>query len=182
MKKVLFLVFFLSGSLSYAHARLKASDEIKIRSMNAGVKTGPCGGYPRVAQPAVLTAGQSVVVHWEETIYHPGRFEFYFSDAGETQFTLLKSVENNQKSQPLPHQFSTTLTIPDVTCEQCTLQMIQVMAENPNNPTYYYSCADMQVQKGTSTTPTPSSSPTVTPTPTATPTPKIPSGNEHCDS
>jgi hypothetical protein len=161
MKRIIFLSIFLIGSLALAHARLKASDMIKIRSTDPGVKTGPCGTYARGTQPAVLTSGQTINVTWEETIYHPGRFEFYFSSANDANFTFLKSVENNQVNNALPHQFSTTLTLPNVTCTNCTFQMIQVMAENPAAPTYYYSCADMQVKAAGTTTP-----PAATPTPT----------------
>lgn len=174
MKGILFLAFFMASSLALAHARLKASEVIKIRSTNPGVKTGPCGGYPRVAAPAVVLPGQTLTVSWEETIYHPGRFEFYFSPAGDKNFTLLQTVTNDQKSQPLPHQYSTTVTLPNTTCNECTLQMIQVMAENPSNPTYYYSCADLQVKAPVSTqtpTPTPIFTPTPTPTPSSTPPP-----------
>jgi len=164
MKRIIFLSIFLIGSLANAHARLKASDAIKIRSTDPGVKTGPCGTYARGAQPALLTSGQSITVTWEETIYHPGRFEFYFSSANDANFTFLKSIENTQKNNALPHQFSTTLTLPNVTCTNCTFQMIQVMAENPAAPTYYYSCADMQL-KASDTVPVATPTPSLTPTP-----------------
>ncbi len=155
---LIFLFIFTMGSLSLAHSRLKASDSIKIRSMNPGVKTGPCGGLARVAQPAVLKAGDTVTVTWEETIYHPGRYEFYFSQSGDSNFTLLKTVPNGVNNTPVPHQFSTTLALPNVACDDCTLQMIQVMTENPNNPSNYYSCADMQLKAIGTTPPTPAPS------------------------
>lgn len=142
------------SSVSWAHSRLKASEMVKIRGNDPGVKVGPCGGLARVAQPAVLNPGSTITVYWEETIYHPGRFEFYFSEAGDQNFVLLKTIQNNSAGTPLPHQFNTTLTLPNKSCTACTLQMIQVMTENPNNPTNYYSCADMQL-KATTTTPDP---------------------------
>ncbi|WP_413290437.1 SCE4755 family polysaccharide monooxygenase-like protein [Bdellovibrio sp. HCB337] len=167
---ILWSGILLSVSFAQAHSRLKASDVIKIRSTDPGVKIGPCGGFVRVAQPAVINGGQSITVTWEETIYHPGRFEFYFSTGGDQNFTLLKTIQNNQQGMPLPHQFSTTLNIPDVNCSACTFQMIQVMTENPANPTNYYSCADMQV-KGSATAPSPTPTPAATATPSTTPTP-----------
>ena len=160
------IVFFICtlmavSSVSLAHSRLKASDMIKIRGNDPGIKVGPCGNLPRVAQPAVLNPGSTITVYWEETIYHPGRFEFYFSEAGDQNFVLLKTIPNNTAGTPVPHQFNTTLTLPNKPCTACTLQMIQVMTENPNNPTNYYSCADMQL---TATTTTPDPTP-VEPTP-----------------
>lgn len=171
MKVVIFLATLLGASFAFGHARLTGSDVIKIRSTNAGVKVGPCGGYARVAAPAVLQGGQTITVTWEETIYHPGRFEFYFSSQGDANFTFLKSVDNNQQGLPLPHQFSTTLTLPNVSCNGCTFQMIQVMAENPAAPTYYYSCADMQLTASGAATPTPTPTPTSSPAPSASPSP-----------
>lgn len=160
MKMILFALLFVS-SVAGAHSRLKASTGINTRGTDPGVKTGPCGLYPKVT-PAVLTSGQTLTVTWEETIHHPGRFEFYFSQAGEANFQLLKTVENTQNDNNVPHQYSTTVTLPNVTCDSCTFQMIQVMTENPAAPTNYYSCADMQLKAAGTGTPTPA--PTVAPT------------------
>lgn len=162
MRMIFFVLLFVS-SVAGAHSRLKPTAEIKTRSTDPGVKTGPCGGYAKVA-PAVLTGGQTITVTWEETIHHPGRFEFYFSQAGESAFQLLKSVENTQNDTNVPHQYSTQVTLPNVTCDSCTFQMIQVMTENPAMPTNYYSCADMQLKAaGSGATPAPTAAPTVCP-------------------
>ena len=157
---LLVISLMLFSSLGHAHARLKANPAIKIRSTSDGIKTGPCGGLPRSATPAVLTAGQTVTVEWEETIYHPGQFEIYFSAANDQNFSLLKTIPQDQNNQNLPHQFSTTITLPNVACQACTLQLIQVMLENPNVPTYYYSCADMQLTASSTTITTPTPAPT----------------------
>jgi hypothetical protein len=163
VKCVFALLLMMTASISYGHSRLKPGAAINIRGTNPGVKVGPCGGLPRVA-PAVLPPGQTITVEWEETIYHPGRFEFYFSTGNDQNFTLLKTVENTQNNQNLPHENSTTLTLPNVSCDACTFQMIQVMLENPASPTNYYSCSDMQLKAG-------ATMPTTTPTPTPTPAP-----------
>lgn len=172
--KIIFLIgtsiftLLASASISMAHSRLKASDMIKIRGNDPGIKVGPCGNLARVAQPAILNPGSTITVYWEETIYHPGRFEFYFSEGDDKNFVLLKTIQNTSAGTPLPHQFNTTLTLPNKTCAACTLQMIQVMTENPNNPTNYYSCADMHLKSTTTnpdptpTEPTPSTSPVET--------------------
>jgi Chitin binding domain. len=165
MMSLLALIF---ADTAHAHSRLKASEMIKIRGNDPGIKIGPCGGLARVT-PAVINPGSTITVYWEETIYHPGRFEFYFSEAGDQNFVLLKTIQNNSQGTPLPHQFNTTLTLPTKTCDNCTLQMIQVMTENPNNPTNYYSCADMQLKSATN-----NPDPTPTPTDPTTPTPADP--------
>ncbi|MBC7369985.1 MAG: lytic polysaccharide monooxygenase [Bdellovibrionaceae bacterium] len=163
--KIFFAVaLFFVPVLAGAHSRLKASNTIQIRSTNPGIKSGPCGGLARSLTPATLTPGQNVVIEFEETIFHPGRFEIYFSPAGEANFTLLKTIPQNpaNNSGNVPHQFLTSVTLPNVTCTDCTLQLIQVMLENPAVPSLYYSCADLQLKAaGTpSTTPTPVASPT----------------------
>ena len=158
------------GVKALAHARLKTAGGIVPRSTNAGIKIGPCGGVARLANPAVFPPGATITVEWEETINHPGRFEFFFSPAGDANFQMLKSVPDNQNgTNDLPHQYSTTLTLPNTPCTDCTLQMIQVMTENPAAPSLYYSCADIRLQAG-ATMPTPMP-PTTQPPPTTGPTP-----------
>ncbi|MBX9768256.1 MAG: lytic polysaccharide monooxygenase [Bdellovibrionales bacterium] len=139
-----------------AHTRLKgAGNTLVPRSNNAGIKTGPCGGLPRSATPAIFKAGETIRVNWEETIDHPGRFEFYFSPANDQNFSLIKTVIDDQDGPvgATPHQFSTSLTLPNTPCEACTIQLIQVMTENPASPSLYYSCSDIKLQAN-STTPT----------------------------
>lgn len=161
--KFLILVLLFVSSVAGAHSRLKATTEVQTRSTDPGVKTGPCGLYPKVA-PAILKPGQAINVQWEETIHHPGRFEFYFSQAGDANFQLLKTVENTQNDTNVPHQYSTIVILPNVSCDACTFQMIQVMTENPAAPTNYYSCADMQLKAGGATpVPTATVAPTVCP-------------------
>lgn len=168
----IFLVLLLTTS-AHAHTRLKAGGALVPRNNDSGIKVGPCGGLPRLANSATLVAGETISVQWEETIQHPGHFEFYFSKANDENFELLKMIPDDQDDpSTLPHQYSTTLKVPSVPCEACTIQLIQVMTENPTSPRPYFSCADIRIQAAPATpvaspTPTPVLSPT--PRPTATP-------------
>jgi hypothetical protein len=145
-KLVLASMIFLTPTLTFAHARLKPSVGVLPRSTNAGIKSGPCGNFPASLNPPTLTGGQQLTLTWEETIDHPGRYEIYFSQSGDQNFVLLATIPDIQGNTiPLPHQYSHTVTLPDVNCNNCTLQMIQVMTENPANPSLYFSCADMKV-------------------------------------
>ncbi len=167
--RVLLLVLVATfGIKVFAHARIKVTGALVPRNNDAGIKTGPCGGVPRLAQPAVYPPGATITVTWEETINHPGRYEFYFSPANDQNFQLLQTVVDTQDGGGLPHQYSTQLTLPNVQCTDCTLQMIQVMTENPANPSLYYSCADIRLQAGA---PGPTPGPTPTPSPTPAPGP-----------
>lgn len=164
---------FLSIAFSetaFAHARILSTVNLKARSTSSALKTAPCGGVGRTATPVVLAAGSVLVVNWEETVDHPGRFEFSFSAAGDNNFVPIKSgtgadstvIDSQNGTAGLPHQYSTTLTVPAANCSACTIRLIQVMTEN-NPPSLYYSCADVQVTGGTSEPVTPTPPPGTTP-------------------
>ena len=134
-------------AVGQAHSRLKPSPGIQPRNNNAGLKSGPCGQVPKQSAAPTLNAGEKIVVSWEETIDHPGRFEFRFSTDGDVTFSAPVTIQDTANG-PTPHQYSVELTLPNVTCDNCTLQLIQVMTENPNNPSNYYSCADFKLVGG----------------------------------
>src|SRR5665213_1338129 len=140
------IVLVLLSHASFAHSIFNPAGNVPGRT-TVVQKVGPCGGVARTTTPKVLTAGAMVRVDWLETIQHPGRYEFYLSTANDTNFTLIATVPDNQDGvNDLPHWFTSMIKMPDnVTCDACTLQMIQVMTENPVSPTYYYSCADVQL-------------------------------------
>lgn len=152
-----------------AHARLRPDSDVTPRSTSDGIKTNPpCGGLARSTNVPIFTPGQTITLKWEETVQHPGRFEFYLSTAGEQNLTLVKTIPDDQNgTADLPHQYSTTITLPNTTCEECTLQFIQQMTENPALTAPYYSCGDFKIRSSGTTPP----SPTATPRPSATPLP-----------
>lgn len=147
------LSLLLNATVAHGHAGFVANTQVVPRSADTGLKTAPCGGILRTSSPTQLEPGATITVNWQETINHPGRFEFYFSQAGETNWQLLKTVQDTLDDNAVPHNYSTTITLPNVQCTDCTLQMIQVMTENPALPSYYYSCADIRM--GTQSVPSP---------------------------
>lgn len=163
MRVVLALLILITPLISSAHARLKASAGVAPRSSNAGLKVGPCGSVVKALTAPTLNAGDKLTVTWEETINHPGRYEFRFSTDGDVTWSVPVTVPDTQDGGGLPHQYSTELTLPSVTCDNCTLQMIQVMLDRPTNPSNYYSCADFKLVQSNAPTPTPP--PVTTPTP-----------------
>lgn len=142
--------------LAFGHARLI---EPAPRNAGSGIKTGPCGNIPRTNNPRVLVAGSQLTVRWEETINHPGRYYISFSASGDQGFeqNRLATVVDTQ-DMPIGtgpnHQYQTVITVPNTPCTNCTLQMIQSMEENPQAPTFYYSCADIQIVSQTGADPT----------------------------
>ena len=140
---VFFVSLLLSGTTAYGHARLALDGLIPPRSVNPGIKQGPCG-VARTNAPTALLGGQTLTVTFEETINHPGRYYVEFSPAGDDNWVRLVEVPDVQAGA-LPHNYTTQVTIPNRDCTDCTIRLIQSMEENPANPSFYYSCADVTV-------------------------------------
>ncbi|MGD8641653.1 MAG: lytic polysaccharide monooxygenase, partial [Gammaproteobacteria bacterium] len=104
------------------------------------------GSDPRSTNPAVFRPGQQITVEWEETINHPGYFTIAFSPANDTGFAdnILYRLEDTQNDLNVPHFYSADITLPEVECDTCTLQLVQYMTER-DPPSLYYSCADIRL-------------------------------------
>ncbi len=156
-----------------AHARWDLNGVVKPRNTSTGLKTDPCGGATRTTTPVTFIPGQTLEVSFEETINHASHFRIAFSPQGDLNFNnnvLLDNIPDNLGSEtPLPHLYRAVITLPTQACDACTLQLIQVMTDNPAAPSNYYSCSDIKLATGGGTTPTPTPTPTSTPLPTPPP-------------
>ncbi|MFO0727842.1 MAG: SCE4755 family polysaccharide monooxygenase-like protein [Myxococcota bacterium] len=132
-------------------------------------KDAPCGGEGAHTLSNIVTTfrpGQVITVRWQETIYHPGHWRIAIAenraDLPEPQVTTdanqlavsativdppvlpiladnLFPVHGSGSNRML--QFDVTL--PNITCAHCTLQVIQFM-EGHGPPNYiYHHCADI---------------------------------------
>lgn len=139
----LLLAFSLTAQ---GHALWDPDGLIKPRSNRDDIKTGPCG-VPRTSSAVTLAAGSTVNLEIERTIYHQGYFRIAFSPANDQGF------DNNILVARFPEtsaqrNYSISVTLPNVECNTCTLQLIQVMLDR-NPPTNYYSCADIRLVRAT---------------------------------
>lgn len=100
--------------------------------------------------------GETIKVTWVETINHPGHFRISFDEDGFDDFVdpasysdfytaptvLLDDVPDTGGST-----FSADVTLPNIECDNCTLQLIQVMTDKPpfapGTNDIYYQCADL---------------------------------------
>jgi hypothetical protein len=148
---------------AFGHARLV---EPKPRNNSTQYKNEmfACGGQPARAATQPLTrlvAGQTTTIRFEETVNHPGCFLLDFSPDGDTNWQELPNgnikhvgtAPNPTEQRPRPYMW--TGTLPNVTCENCTIRVRQVMMEsrggetapcppNPlNNVPTYFSCANV---------------------------------------
>lgn len=151
-------------------ARAEAPDE--------DLKAGPCGQTTngRTATVTALTAGAEITINWEEYIDHPGFFRIAFAQDGDsfpaianmddvtpdacTLATCMSGGMTIDQITPVGAEVlayvadgetSASIVVPNVNCENCTLQVIQFMTDklgdNADNE-IYYQCADITITGG----------------------------------
>ena len=159
--RILVFILCAAGAAS-AHIALKSptartNDQVQL-------KVGPCGQNVnmRTNNLTVFKPGQTITVAWDETINHPGHFRISFDPNGTnfpnpTSFTDFNSgatdlVDNiADKTGTAPIAYTQQVTLPNVECTQCTLQLIQVMTDKPpygDGNDIYYQCADLILTNG----------------------------------
>jgi hypothetical protein len=129
------------------------------------LKTGPCGSADgeRTGNVTYYAPGETIEVVWDEYVDHPGHYRIAFDDDGVDDFvdpaTMMELYSNDtvlldgiEDKGPGERSYMATVTLPDVTCENCTLQVIQVMYDKPPYTTpgndIYYQCADLVLRSG----------------------------------
>jgi len=129
------------------------------------LKTGPCGveGGQRSDNVSYFEPGETIEVLWNEYIDHPGHYRIAFDADGDDDFvdpaTMMELYSNDAVLlDGIPdggrdiRDYSATVTLPDVSCDNCTLQVIQVMYDKPPYTTpgndIYYQCADLVLKVG----------------------------------
>lgn len=155
---ILLSILLIHSNPALAHARFKLGSITPPRNNSTGLKTAPCGGIAKTNTPTIFTAGQNVEIEWEETINHPGYFRILFSpnavddQADFDNNILLDNYTDTQNGNDTPHLYKAVVPLPQQVCDQCTLQLIQVMMDR-TPPSNYYSCSDIQVTAAGDTTP-----------------------------
>lgn len=137
------LLACLISTQGQAHTRWNPEGVLQGRSNADDIKSGPCGNLPRSDSPAVFTAGETITVEFESTIYHQGHFRIAFSPGNDQGFDD-HVLADNIPDYSGQHYRSYEITLPEDPCTDCTLQLIQVMMDR-TPPTNYYACADIQL-------------------------------------
>jgi hypothetical protein len=158
--------------IARAHFRL-VSPPNWVNQANDGSpqKTGPCGNEPPQTATNMVTTfrpGQTVTFQLNETVFHPGHYRVALAN---TQGMLPKDpdvtpvgtdpcgstvIEMNptppiladgllKHSMPLNGQQSVMVTLPNTTCTNCVLQIIEYMS-NHGAPCFYHHCAMVNIQ------------------------------------
>ena len=124
-----------------------------------------------------VQGGQMLHVNVQETVYHPGHYRIALAvnsraelpadpevttrDSERGPWSVSAKIQN--PAQPpvlvdglwahtdrtsIAQPFETDIMIPNITCEKCTLQIVQFMAEHGRNADgdfSYHHCADLQI-------------------------------------
>lgn len=129
----------------------------------ADLKSGPCGKGTKDARTTKVSTfkpGATINVTWQETIGHPGHFRIAFDPDGTSIFkdpasftdvsggpgVLVDNIADKTGTQMYTQQ----VTLPNVECTNCTLQVIQVMTDKApygDGNDLYYQCADIVLAK-----------------------------------
>jgi len=153
------LAILLAAPTASAHIELTSP-----KPRHSDQKDGPCGvaqGDKRGTKVTTYKPGETITVTWDETVSHPGHFRISFDPAGFAGFVDPKSFDDldtaptvlvdNIKDKTGTQSYSQQVTLPDVECETCTLQLIQVMTDKPpygDGNDLYYQCADITLSNG----------------------------------
>jgi Lytic polysaccharide mono-oxygenase, cellulose-degrading len=139
-----------------AHVQMKTPLQREVDQ-----KVGPCGvaDSVRSANVCQYRPGATITVAWDETIEHPGHFRISFDQDGDDDFVdpegyddldsaesvLLDGIADRDVRSGDPG-YTQEVTLPDIECDGCTLQLIQVMTDKPpygDGNDIYYQCADL---------------------------------------
>jgi len=119
-------------------------------------KAGPCGasGSVRGSNVTQFAPGETVMIEWDETVDHPGHYRIAFDDDGN-DFTNPNNPDDNFPStmvEPIADKsgghYTQQITLPTTPCENCTLQLIQVMTTQVPYNSFYFQCADIRIGDG----------------------------------
>lgn len=124
----------------------------------------PCGRNPDTGRDnvTVLQSGSSLTISATQTIGHPGYFRVSFDADGQNDFVnppfygvfyiapsvLLDNIPVPPASAPL----SVTITLPNIECSNCTLQVLEVLSDHyppwGDGDDLHYQCADLVLVSG----------------------------------
>jgi MYXO-CTERM domain-containing protein len=166
----------LTAGVGVAEAHINLSWPLpRYEVSGVNQKTGPCGGGTASMDVTDFAPGEELTVTWVETVNHPGHFRIALDTTGTDDFADPTS-ENDMDVVGnviayVPDEggsnFQYTFNLPDVECENCVLQVIQVMTDKLGNgfagsadggDDIYYWCADITITQGGGTTTSSSSS------------------------
>ncbi|MBS1122127.1 MAG: hypothetical protein H6Q90_4355, partial [Deltaproteobacteria bacterium] len=121
---------------------------------SADQKAGPCGaaGSTRGTKVTNFQPGETIMVEWNETVDHPGHYRIAFDDDGNDVFMNPNNPDDNfafTLVEPIADKagghYTQAVTLPTTPCDNCTLQLMQIMTTSVPYNSFYYQCADITI-------------------------------------
>ncbi len=188
----------LGAGVVDAHIHLTSPKSRIDTEIGDDQKHEPCGVTGQVRIPARVTTfrpGQTISVTWKETVDHKSHFRIAFQPSGDkfgippagagggfpdtdqtgqtdaTGALILKDMILDANTDTAA-TLTASITLPNMECNNCTLQFIQVMKDTPPYTVgdIYFNCADLTLSNSAPVDPPPGPGPT----PDAGPTPDDP--------
>lgn len=138
--------------------------EITSHTTRYGVavqKSAPCGmagGSGPGSNVYTYAPGETITLSWHEFVDHPGHYRIAFDDSGDDSFADPASADDLYNNATVlldgiadeanVHDYDVELTLPEVECETCTIQILQVMTDKPpfgDGNDMYYHCIDVRL-------------------------------------
>jgi hypothetical protein len=150
-------------------------NEDNVGAPQKGAPCGPGGAdaitpVPMTgAAPTAFQAGETISVEWQETIYHPGYFRIALAanaadlldpvladpvacsfdlasvPTGPHDNVLLDGLYKRTGLLGANGSFKQDVTLPTEPCDNCMLQVIQVMQDHGGSSCVYHHCAAIQI-------------------------------------
>lgn len=151
MRAAVVLTLLLTTTAANAHIALRSPAPRTTEQ-----KGGPCGvaGSTRGSTTTTYRPGEVITVEWDETVDHPGHYRIAFDDDGDDIFVnpvshtdsypwvLADQIADQVGSM---NHYSQQVTLPDMECTSCTLQLMQIMTTAEPYNSFYYQCADLTI-------------------------------------
>ncbi|MFN7925098.1 MAG: SCE4755 family polysaccharide monooxygenase-like protein [Bryobacteraceae bacterium] len=139
---------------------------------DGGKGAPPCGDGDPSNVVTAARGGHPIAIRISEFIFHPGHYRFALSVNSRAELpadppvvsdsngnSISASIQSPVKApvladgvfahtSPPRGDLETTITLPNLTCEKCTLQVIEFMADhgpNPGGGYFYHHCADLRI-------------------------------------
>jgi len=116
-------------------------------------KVGPCGaaGSVRGSNVTEFQPGETVTFEWDETVDHPGHYRIAFDEDGN-DFQNPNNPDDafaGTMVEPIVDKagghYTQQVTLPTTPCDNCTLQLVQVMTTSVPYNSFYFQCADIRI-------------------------------------